>query len=80
MDTMDDKFYETDFLLPKNNFLIGMGSTMNLAGNYFKYNYSKSVIEADSKAIRSDWQNVGKDIKSALRKFKEKFNKNRKNV
>lgn len=66
--------YRTDFLLPRNNFLIGLGSALNIAGAYFDYNYSKSEKEADFKAIASDWQNVGDDF----RKSKEEFEKDNK--
>ncbi|EHO07736.1 MULTISPECIES: hypothetical protein [Myroides] len=66
--------YRTDFLLPKNNFLIGMGSVLNIAGAYFSYNYSKSEKEADYKAIYSDWKNIGDDFKVSIEKF-EKDNK-----
>ncbi len=60
------KKFSSDFLLPRNNFFVGMGSVLNLGGNYFEYNTSKSDIEADKKALSSDWQNVGNDIKTAL--------------
>ncbi|MDW5291030.1 hypothetical protein [Formosa sp. PL04] len=63
--------YRTDFLLPKNNFLVGLGSVLNIAGSYFDYNYSKSDDEADRKALRSDWMNVGDDFKSAKKSFKK---------
>ena len=33
--------FKTDFLLPKNNFFVGLGSVLNIAGSYFDYNYSK---------------------------------------
>lgn len=66
--------YRTDFLLPKNNFFVGLGSVLNIAGSYFEYNYSKSEKEADCKAIYSDWQNVGDDF----RKSKEKFERDNK--
>lgn len=61
--------YNTDFLLGKNNFWVGFGSILNLQGTYFDYNYSKSDIEADGKALYSDWQNVGDDIEKATKKF-----------
>jgi len=64
--------YRTDFLLPKNNFLVGMGSILNLAGSYFEYNYSRSEREADLKALTSDWDNVGEDIKKAKKDFEYK--------
>lgn len=62
---------KTDFLLPNNNFLIGMGSILNLVGSYFEYNYSDSSDEADLKALESDWQNIGADIKDSIISFKE---------
>ncbi len=72
----DEKYkYETDFLLQKNNFLIGFGSVLNLAGSYFDYNYSKSALEADKKALMSDWINIGSDISKALQKFRKEYSK-----
>lgn len=70
---MKNKFtkFKTDFLLPKNNFLVGLGSVLNINGLYFDYNYSKTAQEADNKAIFSDWKNVGEDIKTAEKKFKK---------
>lgn len=68
--------YRTDFLLPKNNFLVGLGSVLNIAGAYFTYNYSKSENEADLKAIYSDWKNIGDDFKKSKQKF-EKDNKDK---
>ena len=68
--------YRTDFLLPKNNFLVGLGSVLNIAGAYFNYNYSKSEKDADYKAMYSDWKNVGEDFKVSKEKF-EKDNKDK---
>lgn len=59
------KRLKTDFLFPTPSFLIGMGSVFNIAGNYYKFNYSNSNKEADSKAIFSDWKIVGQDLKKA---------------
>jgi len=58
--------YRTGFLVPRNNFLVGMGSVLNLMGNYFEYNYSKSDFAADNKALISDWLNVGNDFQMVL--------------
>lgn len=57
--------YRTYFLLPRNSFLVGLGSVLNVAGAYFDYNYSKSEKEADFKAMASDWQNIGDDFSLA---------------
>ena len=64
------KKYRTDFLFINPNFLIGLGSTLNIAGNYFLYNYSDSDEIADSKAIASDWGVIGLDIKNSLNFYK----------
>lgn len=64
--------YKTSNLLPKNNFWVGMGSVLNLAGSYFEYNYSDSGKEADFNAIMSDWKNIGEDIKGSKEKFENK--------
>lgn len=67
---------KTDFLLPKNNFWIGIGSVLNLFGGNFEYNYSKTENDADYKALTSDWLNVGKDLSNAQLIF-EKENSNK---
>lgn len=68
--------YKTNFLLPKNDFLVGLGSVLNIAGSYFEYNYSESEKEADLKAMYSDWENIGNDIRKSTEKF-EKENKDK---
>ena len=58
----------TDFLTPTSTFSVGAGSIFSLAGNYFEYNTSSSPIEADERAIRSDWEMTGQDIQDAARR------------
>jgi hypothetical protein len=60
----------SDFLFSKSTFLTGMGSVMNLSGNYYNFNYSKGEREADEKAIKSDFAMIGKDISDSMSKFK----------
>lgn len=62
----EKKLNSTTFLLPKNNFLVGLGSVFNVFGKYFTYNYSKSAQEADMNAIASDWTMVGEDFKTIM--------------
>lgn len=56
----------TNILFPKNSFSRGMARVINvfptLGSN--PYNASKSVQEADSKALRSDWFTIGNDIRN----------------
>lgn len=54
--------YKTSFLFPRTSFLIGIGSIINIAGNYFDFNYYESDDEADFRAIENDWGVIGQDI------------------
>jgi hypothetical protein len=39
-------------LLPKVSFMTGVGSVLNIAGNYYQYNSSKSEADKKSSANR----------------------------
>lgn len=65
------KFNICTFLFPTSSFILGVGSIMNIAGGYYDYNSSETPIDADFKALKSDWLVVGKDIKSSIENFKE---------
>jgi len=56
----------TDFLTPASSYLTGLGSCLNIAGNYYEYNVSKSESKADEKAIYMDWKMVGNDLRKAM--------------
>lgn len=60
---------KTTLLLPRKNFLVGMGSVLNIRGQYFDYSTSKSGREADTRALKSDWEMIGKDICDAKNRF-----------
>jgi len=59
---MSKKKYHTDFLFANGDFIIGAGSVLNIAGNYYEFNYSETPKEADKKAIHCDWGVIGQDI------------------
>jgi hypothetical protein len=61
----------TDFLYSDPSFLQGMGTILNLGGNYYTFNYSDTPQEADSKALASDWGMIGKDLKDVFRSLAE---------
>jgi len=65
--------YKTNRLFYKPSVLDGFGSIINVAGNYFVFNYSNSGEEADQKAIESDWGVVGDDIRKAVLESKSKI-------
>ncbi|MBC8182969.1 hypothetical protein H8E88_17840 [candidate division KSB1 bacterium] len=62
---------KTDFLFSTPSFLGGAGSVFNIGGNYFHYNISRSGLQADLKALKSDWRIVGQDIRNAKREIKK---------
>ena len=68
------KRFRTDFLFPKSSLLIGFGSIFNISGKYYKFNGSKTSMEADYKAIQSDWGIVGQDINEAIKELKKELN------
>lgn len=63
------KRYSTSILFPRNSFRIALGSVFNIAGNYYKFNYSESAAEADMKAIENDWAVVGQDLFDTCEKY-----------
>ncbi len=56
----------TDFLFPATNMIIGLGSILNLAGCYYRFNTSPSETDADQRALASDWAMVAEDLRGAL--------------
>lgn len=63
--------FVTSFLFSSPSFLTGAGTVINLAGNYYQYNTSRSDLEADSLAIACDFGVVGEDIRQAMDEIAE---------
>ena len=55
----------TDFLFATPSFLSGMARVLDLFGVFDSYNESRSVREADARALYSDWSMVAHDLKNA---------------
>jgi len=64
---------KTDFLVSTGSFLIGVGTVMNLSGNYFQYNYSRNGEEADKRAVYRDWRMIGQDIEKVVAEEAQKL-------
>lgn len=69
------KRYRTDFLFSLPSFLVGAGSVLNIAGNYF--DFSSSDKDADAKALLSDWGVVGQDIQQAFEELEKELESTR---
>ena len=60
--------YSSNLFNPPS-FLKGIARTLDLYGNLDAYNYSDTEQEADSNALKKDWEIIGQDIWDALRKY-----------
>lgn len=58
--------FRSDYLFPEGGYILGMGSILNIKGDYFSYNSSPNKQLADYLALQSDWGVVAKDIKDAI--------------
>ena len=58
----------TTFLTSDSDFVTGMGSAVNLGGNFYDFNYAESSQLADIRAMRADWAMIGKDVAVVLEK------------
>lgn len=67
-----EKLYKTPFIFSTPSFFTGMGSVLNIGGNYYVFNYSQTKSETDLKGISSDWEMVGQDIRHAIGLIAEK--------
>ncbi len=72
--------YHTAFLFTSNRYWTAIGSLINLRGNYFDFNYSKSGFEADRKANFHDWMAVYSDLNNSLNDFKLEAEKKEKST
>lgn len=47
-------------------FFKGMGSVLNLSGNYYSEEHQRILNRTDAEALASDWEAVGRDFRKAL--------------
>lgn len=60
----------SDYLFTRPSFIKGMSKLLAINGYNPQYNVSKSSVEADLKALKSDWLVVGNDMKGALDEYR----------
>jgi len=66
---MNNAEKRTDFLFPKRSFWTGVSSILSIFGEEKKFNTSKSGKEADFKALNSDWEMIGQDLRKSMSKI-----------
>lgn len=59
-------------LFARPSFLEGVARVFDKGGMLNKYNSSQTQAEADYKAIASDWNTLGKDLRKAISDGKTK--------
>ena len=73
---MNKKEYSTFYLFKqRGSFLTGTATLLNIQGNFFDYNYSETVEDADTKAIENDWGVIGQDIKKTVKSISKNNSK-----
>ncbi len=58
-----------DFLFATPSWLTGAARSLDVAGQFDEYNDSKTVQDADARALFSDWRAVGESILDAVVRF-----------
>ena len=56
----------TDFLFAEPSYLTGLSRLLDLRGSLDRYNVSRTPLEADLRALRSDWAVVKQDLNIAV--------------
>lgn len=56
----------TGFLFSLPSFKEGVASIIDFGGNLIKFNESKSAMEANKKALKSDWLAICDDFRVAV--------------
>ncbi len=57
------KRFNTGYLFSTPSFLSGVGTVINLAGDFYEFNYSEN---ADRDAIQNDFNMIGQDINDVI--------------
>jgi hypothetical protein len=58
------------YLFARPSLLEGMGRVLDLGGTLNTYSKSRSATAADSRAMRSDWQAIGDDLRVVMGQIK----------
>ncbi|MGH9498951.1 MAG: hypothetical protein ACRD3L_07385 [Terriglobales bacterium] len=60
---------KSGFLYSDPSFLSGLARTLDVYGLYDAHNASSTPLEADTRALASDWIVVGQDLQDAIDEF-----------
>ena len=69
---MGERFSKTFFLFAEPSFIEGLARIFDFSGTLNVYNESETEIEADFMALKNDWVEIGKDIKTAIKEYESR--------
>ena len=69
-----------ELLFARPFFLEGVARTLDIGSTFTEYNFSLSPPQADTVALRSDWQAVGEDMRNAMAQFAAQYQLQPENV
>lgn len=64
-------------LFAQPSFISGAARLVDLGGVFDKYNRSQTEMQADSRALASDWSSVGNDLRDALQRMNRELQSHR---
>ena len=62
---------QSDFLFAQPSFASGAARVLDLWGQFDDYNRSETRLDADARAIASDWLIVGQDLSDAIEQHED---------
>ena len=68
---MEKLLDDSGFLFANPSFIGGAATVIDIGGTLVVYDVSKNGVEADLRALASDWAVTGKDIKRSVEKLKK---------
>ncbi len=60
-------------LCARPSFFEGVARLFDFGGTLNHYKYSKTSMEADYRAILSDWRHVGYDLRTAMQQYSDLY-------
>lgn len=77
---MGKAFLNSSALFTNPSFLKGACRVVDLFGSLDEYNYKESDIEADTEALKRDWEVVGYDLTKAVESYEQTLTNSNKNT
>ena len=61
--------YVPNQLFARPSFVEGIARLLDFAGTLQEYNGSRTNVEADTRALKNDWNAVGDDLRGAIKTY-----------